>query len=226
MNVLIMMALMNAVVEVDSDSPATDDHALVTLIHTLTAEPTQSYNNYSSIPDIDECSSSSTNECDHVCTNTEGSYTCSCNSGYTLKADEHSCYCGSQLNASRGSFHSLGYPNGYPEENLECIWIIEGSVGFRIEFVVDDSQYGINGRNPCTTINEHIEFFDGTGNDATSLRKLCGRSHFYSDFDSMRHITTSSSQAKVVFTSTDRPRSASRVGVKVDYTMIGMYLCA
>ena len=40
MNVLIMMALMNAVVEVDSNSPATDDHALVTLIHTLTAEPT------------------------------------------------------------------------------------------------------------------------------------------------------------------------------------------
>ena len=33
-NVLIMMALMSAVVEVDSNSPATGDHALVTLIHT------------------------------------------------------------------------------------------------------------------------------------------------------------------------------------------------
>ena len=149
-----------------------------------------------------------------ICTNTEGSYTCSCNSGYTLDDDGQSCNhdqpddgCGGTLTAFNGSFHSPGYPNGYPEENFECVWIIEGSVGFRIEFVVDDSQYGINGRDPCTRFNEHIEFFDGTGSDANSLRKLCGRPHFYADFDSMRHITTSSSQAKVVFTSTDRPRS-------------------
>ena len=127
------------------------------------------------------------------------------------------------MTASNGSFHSPGHPNGYPEENFECEWIIEGSVGSRIEFIVDDTQYGINGRDPCTEFNEHIEFFDGTGNNPNSLRKLCGRPHFYADFDSMRRITTSSSQAKVVFTSTDRPRSASRVGVKVDYIMTGTH---
>ena len=37
MNVLIMLALMNAGVEVDSDSPATGDRALVT--YSYTAEP-------------------------------------------------------------------------------------------------------------------------------------------------------------------------------------------
>ena len=180
--------------------------------------------------DINECSEG-TDNCDQRCTNTDGSYTCSCNSGYTLAEDGRSCtpvapLCGGELTGSSGSFHSPGYPNGYPVENFECVWIIEASVGFRIELVVDDSQYGINGRDPCTTFNEHIEFFDGTGSNANSLRKLCGRPHFYADFDSTRHITTSSSQAKVVFTGTDRPRSASRVGVKVDYTMIGMYLYA
>ena len=47
-------------------------------------------NIYASIPyfyklnptDIDECRES--RPCDHNCTNTEGSYTCSCNLGYSL----------------------------------------------------------------------------------------------------------------------------------------------
>ena len=40
--------------------------------------------------DVDECSGGS-NKCDQTCTNTEGSYTCSCNSGYTLSSDGRSC---------------------------------------------------------------------------------------------------------------------------------------
>ena len=40
--------------------------------------------------DIDECSEG-THNCDQVCTNTEGSFTCSCNSGYTLLSNGRSC---------------------------------------------------------------------------------------------------------------------------------------
>ena len=40
--------------------------------------------------DINECSSN-TNGCDHVCTNTEGSFQCSCNDGYTLSTNGRSC---------------------------------------------------------------------------------------------------------------------------------------
>ncbi|XP_053397078.1 uncharacterized protein LOC128556350 [Mercenaria mercenaria] len=40
--------------------------------------------------DVNECSASS-NKCDHKCTNTHGSYRCSCNSGYQLLADGYSC---------------------------------------------------------------------------------------------------------------------------------------
>ncbi|MGI4401074.1 hypothetical protein ACR2V8_26795 [Klebsiella pneumoniae] len=40
--------------------------------------------------DIDECTDG-TDGCAHVCTNTEGSYECSCNAGYVLAADDHAC---------------------------------------------------------------------------------------------------------------------------------------
>ena len=49
------------------------------------------------LTDIDECASPETNECDTnaECSNTEGSYTCSCRVGYT--GDGKSC-AGSQIN--------------------------------------------------------------------------------------------------------------------------------
>ena len=46
----------------------------------LTATPT----------DIDECSEGIV-DCDHNCTNTIGSYACSCYSGYELDSDNLSC---------------------------------------------------------------------------------------------------------------------------------------
>ena len=39
--------------------------------------------------DINECNEDS--DCDQLCTNTNGSYYCSCNEGYSLKADGKSC---------------------------------------------------------------------------------------------------------------------------------------
>ncbi|KAI6647127.1 Tyrosine kinase receptor Cad96Ca [Oopsacas minuta] len=41
--------------------------------------------------DMDECSNSADNNCDQVCTNTNGSYTCSCNTGFTLNSDMSTC---------------------------------------------------------------------------------------------------------------------------------------
>ena len=40
--------------------------------------------------DIDECSEG-THNCDQICTNTVGSFTCSCNSGYKLLGNGKSC---------------------------------------------------------------------------------------------------------------------------------------
>ena len=40
--------------------------------------------------DLNECSTSN-GGCDHVCTNSVGSFQCSCNSGYSLAADGTTC---------------------------------------------------------------------------------------------------------------------------------------
>ena len=40
--------------------------------------------------DIDECAAE-TDNCDQVCTNDDGSYVCSCNSGFTLASDGLTC---------------------------------------------------------------------------------------------------------------------------------------
>ena len=39
--------------------------------------------------DIDECSG--INQCQQLCINTEGSFTCNCTEGFTLESDERNC---------------------------------------------------------------------------------------------------------------------------------------
>lgn len=39
---------------------------------------------------MDECVKTP-DACDHSCTNSDGSYECSCNRGYVLEPDAHSC---------------------------------------------------------------------------------------------------------------------------------------
>ena len=42
------------------------------------------------VTDVDECSEGAHN-CDQLCTNIVGSFTCSCNTGYTLDSDGRTC---------------------------------------------------------------------------------------------------------------------------------------
>ncbi|KAK7483627.1 hypothetical protein BaRGS_00025180, partial [Batillaria attramentaria] len=42
--------------------------------------------------DINECADNATNECEHNCFNTKGSYQCTCNAGFRLDNDGHACW--------------------------------------------------------------------------------------------------------------------------------------
>ena len=148
-----------------------------------------------------------------MCNNSGGSFTCSCNEGYTLEDDGHSCKCGGTLTAASGSFQTPGWPNGYPQENFQCEWIIElPNTNRVIQFTIDASAYGINGWPPC--IRDHMQFFDGTDDNDVSIHKLCG-------MVSPAAFSNSLSRARVVFAGFVNPlRPLDRVGVKVDYTSI------
>ena len=41
--------------------------------------------------DVDECNDTALNYCDHYCMNSIGSYNCSCDDGYRLSSDGHTC---------------------------------------------------------------------------------------------------------------------------------------
>ena len=162
--------------------------------------------------DVNECSEGIAN-CAHECTNTEGSFECSCRDGYILASDGQSCQvdCGGLLIGSAGFFKTPGWPISYPSEEFECEWEIqipdsEASIQFSIE-----SPYGILGSGDCPT--DYIQFFDGTEDDAASLGKHC----FLIVPDP---FTTSGSTARIKFYSTGRPRPSSRNGVKVTYTSV------
>ena len=224
-----------------TNSPPMEDHAMVcryAILHEfckhvhLSSHPALTMK--FSPPDINECSGN--HGCAHRCTNTQGSYSCTCNSGYRLGSDGRSCTlipttapttrpttapttrpttaptCGRRLTATSGSFQTPGWPNNYPQRDFQCEWTVDvAAPGYAIEFRIDTSAYGINGRSPCPT--DYIEFFNGISNSARSLHKLC-------KFDNPGAITTTSNEARVVFAgSQNNKRPVSRVGVRVTYTL-------
>ena len=80
-----------------------------------------------------------------------------------------------------------------------------------IQLTIDETAYGIKGKNPCPT--DHVIFYDGM--TEAEMHKLC-------KFDLPDEpIITSTSQGRVVFTGTYFPnRDPRRVGVRVTYTTV------
>ena len=164
--------------------------------------------------DIDECSERLDN-CMSGCSNTEGSFVCTCEEGYMLDTDGRSCKCGGYFTESSGSFNTPGWPTSYPKKDFECVWMIDlPNPNATVILSIDDTAYGIHGRSPCPT--DYIQFFNGMHNDDPLMYKLC-------KFDIPEDpIQTSSSQAKVVFTGSNAgPRMRSRVGARITYTTVG-----
>ena len=131
-----------------------------------------------------------------------------------LKPDGRTCKCGGVFTEASGSFSTPFWPARYPNENFDCEWTISlPNNDATIQFSIDDTAYGINGRSPCPT--DFVQFFDGVSDNADSLYKLC-------KFDRPSEpIVTSTSEARVVFKGSQASnRPASRVGVMVHYRTV------
>lgn len=173
---------------------------------------------------LDECSLG-THGCQQQCSNTAGSYTCSCSSGYTLDSNGRTCtqetrasLCGGTLTGSSGTFQTPGYPTSYPKKSFECEWTITAPASSnRVYFSIDPSRFGINGRSPCR--NDYLEFFDGATGNGVSLAKVCGLAGFYPN-SRLPAVLTTSSSARIIFRGSADYRSASRIGARVNYYVI------
>ena len=170
--------------------------------------------------DINECSTDASS-CEQICTNTNGSYSCSCEESYALNSDGRTCRvsCGGTYTASRGSFHTPGWPRFYPLD-FRCEWLIRPSnanSNMIILLTVNRTAFGIHGRNPCIT--DYLKFHDGNTTDVRSMGLYC-------KFDLPDPLYTTSNQALVVFQASTIPHLPSRVGVQVFYQtfQIGMQM--
>lgn len=66
--------------------------------------------------DVDECATSN-GGCNHTCTNSEGSYECSCNAGFVLRADGRNCQDDDECRRSPCSHGCINVHGGF---RCEC----------------------------------------------------------------------------------------------------------
>ena len=163
---------------------------------------------------INECEDGQNGGCEHTCVDTPESYYCECPTGYMLDSDGRSCRCGGMFTENEGSFQTPGWPENYPQEDFTCEWRVTASdPTSHVEFTVDSSHYGINGRPPCT--RDYLQFYNGLDNSDPIGEKYC---HVHPPVNTIR---SAGPEANVVFQGlANRWRPASRVGVKVNYRII------
>ena len=161
--------------------------------------------------DIDECSTNA-HECEDVCNNNMGSYSCSCGEGYILNEDGRTCSisCGGRLTEASGSFHSPFWPLRYPTEDFLCEWVIdiENATDSIIEIIFDEP-FGISGAPPCR--HDYVEVFDGIEDNSPSLGKFCS-------LTTPDPILTSSNSTTVVFKGSSLSPPPRRVGFSIKYS--------
>ncbi|XP_075714976.1 bone morphogenetic protein 1 [Rhinoderma darwinii] len=121
--------------------------------------------------DKDECSRDN-GGCQHECVNTQGSYICSCRSGFTLHENKHDCKeagCNHNVTASNQNITSPNWPDTYPNKKV-CTWLVTATAGHRVKLVVKELE--MESHQEC--LYDHIEVYSGTNTQSPVLKHLCG----------------------------------------------------
>jgi len=128
----------------------------------------------SNTTDINECSVNN-GGCDHTCTNTKGSYKCSCNTSYVLAADNMKCNVdsctGYTTQEPHGSIATNGYPNSSYSPHSNCTWIIDLPVTYkRIKLKFD----GLSIEDSVNCTKDRVTILNGISDDSFPLGSYCG----------------------------------------------------
>ncbi|CAF96612.1 unnamed protein product, partial [Tetraodon nigroviridis] len=121
--------------------------------------------------DKDECSKDN-GGCQHECINTVGSYVCQCRHGFVLHENKHDCKeaeCEHKIHSPTGTLSSPNWPDKYPSRK-ECTWDITATPGHRVKITFNE--FEIEQHQECAY--DHLEAFDGDGDQAAILGRLCG----------------------------------------------------
>ena len=124
--------------------------------------------------DVNECLFGN-GGCDHICTNSQGSFNCSCNPSYTLGADNQTCVlnstgCDYVLVKPSGEIHTSGFPDSPYVSNSSCTWIINLRKYKRIKLTFDEID--IEDSPNCT--KDRLIVLNGKGEDSLPLGNYCG----------------------------------------------------
>ena len=114
--------------------------------------------------------------CDHICTNVQGSFECSCNTSYILAPDNKTCF-----DNTSGCFYLLAEPNGHINTmaelanssyapNSNCTWIIWLPKYKSIELKFD--KMAIEDSPDCA--KDQVTILNGLDRDSLSLGSYCG----------------------------------------------------
>eukprot|EP00057_Strongylocentrotus_purpuratus_P008865 XP_011663339.1 PREDICTED: fibrillin-1 isoform X1 [Strongylocentrotus purpuratus] len=138
--------------------------------------------------DVNECQSNTTNDCDQTCHNILNGYYCSCDDGFTLSLDKHSCI--DNAGCTPTAMNNTGSPNctcdpGYEFDNGTCSDFDECSEGVQNDCpevstcINTDGDYFCNCMDGYNTVNETKSCEDidecATGNHMCngSLNRVC-----------------------------------------------------
>ena len=125
--------------------------------------------------DIDECIVYN-GGCDHNCTNTPGSFECSCDPSYVLaSADNKTCFlkttdCFSIVMEPNGHINTSGFPDSPYAANSTCTWIIFLPAYTSIELKFDELD--IENSPDCS--KDRVTILNGKEGNSLSLGNYCG----------------------------------------------------
>ena len=169
--------------------------------------------------DVDECSGN--HGCSSLCSNTDGSFFCTCEDGYRIDSDGRTCLpvCGGYITKDCGSIASPGWPNYYPALDYDCEWSIETRNNTIISFSIVEP-FGLRGNPPCPTDYVEITSIDLSGDNCseTSFGKMCSLSAVPGD------LITSSNIAVVVFHAS-HAFFGQNVGFNLTFNVIEKGMC-